>query len=311
MLCENEIVLSIVLRVVGGKPFVRRNLSCLAPQIKDRPIEVIVPYDSSIKCCGELKQDYPQVTFVFMGEVKTGAAKHTHAAAHELYDRRTAKGLRVARGEILALLEDYGIPKADWCDQVLYAHNLSHGVIGGAVEHEGKGILNWAVYFLDFGRYQLPLSEQPVQYLTDVNVSYKREVLESIREVWAEEYNEVAVHWALAKKGVLLWLRPQIVVSEDRGELFFADLIKERFAWGRLFGCMRARQMTFKSRLLYIFLSPGIPVVLLARMIANVFKKQRNWGQFILSLPLTIMLTSVWCIGELFGYITSRAYSGS
>jgi len=308
---KNSISLSVILGVVGGKPFVQRSLSCLAPQIKDRPIEVIVPYDSSIKCCGELKQDYPQVNFVFMGEIKTAAPKHTHAAAHELYDRRTAKGLGVARGEILALLEDYGIPKADWCDQILYAHKLSHGVIGGAVEHEGKGILNWAVYFLDFGRYQLPLSEQPVEYLTDVNVSYKREALESIREIWSDEYNEVAVHGALAKKDVLLWQRPQIVVSEDRGELSFSELIKERFAWGRLFGCMRERQMTLKSRLLYIFLSPGIPVVLLARMIANVFNKQRNWGQFIVSLPLTVVLTSIWCIGELFGYITCRAYSRS
>jgi hypothetical protein len=47
---DKKIVLSVILRVVGGKPFVERSLKALASQIKNRPIEVIVPYDSYIKC---------------------------------------------------------------------------------------------------------------------------------------------------------------------------------------------------------------------------------------------------------------------
>ena len=188
------------------------------------------------------------------------------------------------------------------------AHKLPYDIIGGAVEHTGRGIVNWAVYFLDFGRYQLPLSEGPAGYLTDVNVSYKRAALESVKAVWEQEYNEVAVHWALIKKGAILWRRPQIVVHQDRGSLSFIRQLRERFAWGNLFAAVRVREMTLPRRLLYIVLSPAIPIVLTARMAKKVFVTGRNRWRFVLSLPVFLSLGSVWCIGELFAYLSGRAY---
>jgi hypothetical protein len=255
----------------------------------------------------EVAQEFPEADFIDMGLVTTSALVGTHEAAHELYDRRTAAGLGVARGEIVALLEDYGIPQDDWCHNILEAHKLPYGVIGGSVDHSGRGVLNWAVYFIDFGRYQPPLREGPVSYLTDVNVSYKRDLLESVKRVWANSYNEVVVHWALAKRGAVLWLRPQMVVSEDRGDLAFADLARERFAWGRLFGAVRAREMTQPRRALYIILGPALPLLLLARMTRAVFGRSNAWSPFLIAFPVTVVLTLIWSIGELFGYVTGRA----
>ena len=307
---EDRIILSIILRIVGGMSFVHRNLSALVGQIKSPSIEVIVPYDSTVSGMEDIMRKFPQVRFFQMGYVKTNGSPETHAAAHELYDRRTAAGLKVARGEILALLEDYGIPDPDWYEQILAAHKLPYGVIGGSVEHKGRGLLNWAVYFIDFGRYQPPLVEGPVCYLSDVNVSYKRGALESVRDAWASEYNEVAVHWALAKKGEVLWQRPQIVVSEDRGQMSFLDSIRERFWWGRLFGSVRARHATSTARFLYILLSPVIPVLLFLRMIEKIIATRRNWDQFLRASPLIAVLTTVWSTGELIGYFTGRASPG-
>ena len=304
---EDRIELSVILRIVGGNSFVRRNLSCLVPQIEGRAIEVIVPYDSTVSGIDEIIRQFPQVQFVRMGRIETDASPGTHAASHELYDRRTAVGLKMARGKILALLEDYGLPGPTWCDQILDAHKLPYGVIGGSVEHGGRGVLNWAVYFMDFGRYQLPLVEGPVNYLTDVNVSYKRAVLESVKDIWAREYNEVAVHWALAKQGEVLWQRPQIVVYENRGQLLFKELTRERFWWGRLFGRIRARHATLTARILYVFLSPVIPGVLFVRMTKKIFGTWRDWDQFILASPLIVMLTIIWSTGELIGYVSGRA----
>jgi hypothetical protein len=244
-----------------------------------------------------------------MGVIKTDARPGTQGAAHEIYDRRAAKGLSVARGEILALLQDYGAPSPDWCDQVLEAHRLSYGVIGGAVEHTGRGLLNWAVYFLDFGRYQLPLEEGPTKYLTDVNVSYKRDVLESVRGLWTERYKEVTANWALAKKGVVLWQRPQIVVHQDRGKLQFSELLAERFCWGRLFGSIRTREVPFVVRMYYILVSPAIPLVLLARMARKVFSTGRNRRRFILCLLQVTVMTLSWSLGEFVGYTTGRESS--
>lgn len=306
----DKICLSIVLRIVGGPRFVRRCLSCLVPQAAHCPAEIILPYDSTVTGVEELKRDFPQVVFHDMGCVKAAGGLLSNAAAHDLYDRRTAAGLKIARGEIMALLEDYGVPDPDWCEQIIKAHRLPHGVIGGAVEHCGKGSLNWAVYFLDFGRYQLPFSEGPTNYLTDVNVSYKREALQSVKDLWRVSYNEVTVNWALAEKGTVLWQRPEIVVREDRGKLEFWGVIEERFSWGRLFACKRVESTSSLSRVLYIVLSPAIPAVLLARMATKALGARKNWLPFARALPFIVLFTLVWCIGEFVGYTTARTGIG-
>lgn len=307
MLDSPPITLSIILRVVGGAPFVRRCLDRLSAQTEDRPIEIIVPYDSSIPAISAVAREFPEVKFIDMGHVSTAAAPGTHAAAHELYDRRTAAGLAVARGEIVALLEDYGVPREDWCDNILEAHKLPYGAIGGPVDHCGSGILNWAVYFVDFARYQPPLQEGRVNYLSDVNVTYKRATLDAVKRIWANSYNEVLVHWALAKRGVDLWLRPQIVVCEDRGALQFAELVKERFAWGRLFGSIRAREMMQARRAVYIILGPALPMILLARMAKAALGRSQGWRPFLAAFPVTVLLTLIWSLGEVFGYVTGRS----
>lgn len=298
--------LSVIVTIVGGKIPVQRCLGRLVPQIEDRPIEVIVPYDSTASGIADLKRQFPQVRFWDMGVVKTDGKPGTQQAAHEIFDRRTAAGLNAARGDILALLQDYGAPDPDWCEQILAAHRQPYAVVGGAVEHEGKGSLNWAVYFLDFGRFQLPLREGPSEYLTDVNVSYKRAALESVRELWAERYKEVTINWALGRKGLVLWQRPQIVVRQDRGNLSFYPLINERYSWGRLFGCIRTREISPLMRLFYVLFSPGIPLVLLARTARKVFTGKRCRGRFLLALPYFCAVTFFWCLGEFVGYLTGR-----
>jgi hypothetical protein len=308
MASTDRVVLSVVLRIVGGKPFLRRCLKSLKKQIADGAIEVLVPYNRSVHDFAELKAEFPQFCFVETSRVQNSLPVVTPAAAHELCDRQTSKGIAASRGEIVALIEDTATPAMDWCKQILDAHRLPHATIGGAVEHAGCGVVNWAVYFLDFGRYQLPLSEGPAAYLTDVNVSYKRAALESVKDAWAETYNEVAVHRAFMRKGAVLWRRPQMVVCQDRGSLSFIQQLRERFAWGNLFAAVRVREMTLPRRLLYAVLSPAIPLVLTARMAKKVFVTGRNHWRFVLSLPVFLSLGSVWCLGELFAYLSGRAY---
>ena len=139
MSTEKETVLSVIVTVLGGAASLRRCLAHLTPQIGGRPIEVIVAYDSTQRSVDQLRIVYPQVVFLDMGVVPTGARLGTHAAVHELHGRCTAGGLKAARGRLLALLVDFGAPDPDWCDQVLASHKLPYGVIGGAVEHAGQG----------------------------------------------------------------------------------------------------------------------------------------------------------------------------
>lgn len=242
-----------------------------------------------------------------LGVIPTIAPAGSLSARHELFDRRAAAALNAARGGVVALLQDWGAPAPDWVRRVIAAHRaMPHAAIGGAVEHEGSGSLNWAVYFLDFGRFQLPLAEGPSAYLTDVNVSYKRTALEPLRELWRNRYNEVTINWRLRDRGETLWQHPAMIVWQDRGRLRLRDLIAERLSWGRLFGGARAHY-TGSRRWIYALAAPLIPAVLVGRAARNVFRSGgRNRVPFLKAQPQLWILATAWTAGEWLGYVTGK-----
>lgn len=296
--------LSIIVTIVGESELLINCLALLSQQANGKAIEILVPYDETCKTIASVREQFELVKFLNMGVIETKARPNTHTANHELYDRRRSYGLSHARGKIVALLDDSCNPNPDWCDQVLRTHRLPYAVIGGAVEHASNSPLNWAVYFQDFGRYQKPLNEGAVLHLTDINISYKRSSLEAIKDRWFDRYNEITVHHAFLQLGEVLWQRPQIIVCQNRGRLKFVDLLRERFAWGRLFGSARANSTSSGKRLLLIICSPGIFLLLLSRMAWKVIISRRNRCHFLVSFPLILPLTASWCLGELLGTIT-------
>jgi hypothetical protein len=300
-----RVALSVVIARAGGPSCVRRCLESLAPQIQERPAEVIVPYESTEPEVGRLELPSRKIRLLEVGKLQCTAPPDGPTALHEKHDYLLAKGLAAARGTILAVVEDTVVVADDWCREVLAAHQLPHGVIGGAVEHAGRSGINWAIYFLDFGRYQPPLREGAADYLTDVNISYKREALASVRPVWVESYNEVAVNWALARLGTVLWLRPQIVVWQDRGQMCFSRAVRERVAWGRIFARQRCRQISLAQRVLYLVACPVLPVLLIGRVAGKVLGSRRNRRDLLCAFPYLVVLASAWCWGEVLSYVTA------
>ena len=165
------------------------------------------------------------------------------------------------------------------------------------------------LYFCDFGKYQTrcPPGESP--FVSDANVSYKRSALESIRSTWQETFHETAVNWALASRGEKLTLSPKIIVYQNRGSLRLGNALKERFIWGRSYAATRGTLAGGSKRRSMRPSPPVLPLILLARMAANVLKKRRCIGAFLKALPLTATLTVSWSSGELAGYLTGRANS--
>ncbi len=303
---DSGLSLSIIVTIVSGKKQLFRCLNSIIPQVRKKSIEVIVPCDSSILYIDEIVSNFPDVKCLDIGEIKTHSPAGTCSAQHEFYDQRTVQGLKAARGKIVGLLHDYGNPDIDWCDQVQAAHKLPHSVIGGAIEHLGKGTVNTAAYYLDFGRYQLPLPEGPAAYLSDINVTYKKEALDSIKEFWEDRYVEVIVHWKLAERGETLWMSPEIVVNQDWGDLQLKRTMQERFAWGRLFASVRIKDKPLGWRLFLIFISPLIPFVILGRIILKAFRDGRNRKKLLSCLPQLFVVSYALAFGEMVGYTTGH-----
>jgi hypothetical protein len=267
-------------------------------------MEIVVPYDETVGSVDSLAAQFPSVRFVAMGSVATRRPERSHAGQHELYDRRRARGLAEARGELIAILEDRGIPRPDWAQTLHDLHELPHSVIGGAIDNAVDRPLNWAVFFCDFGRYQLPLAPRPARFVSDINICYKRGALDSAQELWKDRYHETTVHWAMLRAGHTLFLDPRPVVEQRREALKLGALLRERFHWGRLFAYTRVRECGTARRIVLALASPLLPLALFVRTSATQLRKRTRLGRFLIAAPAVMLLLIAWSLGEAVGYVT-------
>lgn len=300
---NDQLQLTVVITVVSGKEGVRRCLTALMPQIDFAEMEVIVPFDEESKAIGELAAEFPSVNFYFV-KISAALSGSAYVREHRLFDRRRAAGLQVSRGRIVAMTEDHALPAPDWCREILKAHESSQSaVIGGAIENGIDRPLNWAWYYCDFGRYGRPFADRVVEYVSDVNVSYKRSALMEIYEVWRHAYHETTVHWALRDRGVKLELNEKIAVFQHRPKISLKSAWLERIAWGRIFAETRSRRLNILQRFGFAAGTIFLPFLLNLRIIGKMLLQQRTARQVAFTLPFAAFLLTGWSLGEFWGYL--------
>jgi hypothetical protein len=297
--------LSVVVAVVEGESGLKRCLKGLSEQVDPPSMEILVPLDDSISDAEALVDEYPGVRVIDMGAVTTRSDMRHEGGRHELYARRRAAGLEAARGTVVALLEDRVVPRPEWSRTVVDAHHGDHGrgVIGGAVENGVDRLLHWAVYFCDYGRYQLPFAAGAREYATDVNVSYTRAALAATKDLWLDGYEETAVNWALSREGRRPYLVPDVVVDQIRGAMRLSDLLAERFRWGWAFSAGRSAQLRWPSRFARAILAPVLPPLMWIRLFRQRVERRRGLRRFLEATPAVILLLAAWAAGEAVGYL--------
>lgn len=300
--------LSVVVTVVDGRGALERCLTALAQQEGKPDLEIIVPYDATVTGVPDLAARFPGVNFLALGTVPTEKPWDGPEGQHELFDRRRAAGLKAATGDLVAILEDRGVPRVTWARAMLALHERQQDlVIGGAIENGKDALLNRAVYACDFGRYQLPFEAGPREYVSDVNICYKRRALEETRELWQERYHETTVHWALMRAGHRLLLSPEPIVDQMREGLTLSRALQERIGWGRLFAFTRAREVSLGRRLLMAAVTPLLPAILFLRHLRVYLAKGHPALPFLAASPAIVLLLVAWSVGEFLGYVSGKA----
>jgi hypothetical protein len=309
----NDPVLSVVVAIVSdttGHPDTAHLEPCLEALQRqaDAPaMEIVVPYHPSTSGIAEAQRRYPEVRFLEVSDLKTYSGQ---GGSREHHDELRARGLAVARGKVIALIEDHGLAAPGWAQSLLEAHKGHFAGVGGAIENGIDVPLNWAVYFCDFLRYQNPLPAGESWLASDANVAYKRTALESIHPIWREVFHEASVNGALRARAEKLALAPGAIVYQHRQGLHFGGAMKERFVWGRSFAATRAGLAGGSRRAFWAVFSPLLPVLMMARMTMMAAQKKRTFGAFLRAMPLTASLAVSWSCGELTGYLTGRANAG-
>jgi hypothetical protein len=296
--------LSAVVTVVEGGSALVSCLESLSAQTGSPDLEIIVPFDDAVPEVARLAERFPHVRFIDNGSITSRSSRNAFDE-HALYERRRAAGLRAARGTLAALLEDRGCPRRDWAATVISLHERTPApAIGGVVEHGGRGALRWALFFSDFGRYQPGVPEGAVEYLSDVNISYKRDALDAVRHLWEESYQESTVNWALRRAGHELRLTHAPVVVETRAQARLLPVMRERMHWARIFAHVRGREAPSRAACLaWAAVTPVLPLVLFVRHLRREIRLRRHLRDFALASPALVLLLHCWGFGEWIGYV--------
>lgn len=290
---DSNTQLSVVIVTLGGRDYIPSCLAALKEQIDVPDVEIIIPCDERIYDLDSLRSKYPSVQFVPVPGRKT-------------YAELRAIGFHTAKGAIVALTEDHCMPEPHWCANIIKEHEKPYAAVGGPVDKEGKDtILNWAIYLNDFGRYMSPMKEGNASYLTDCNVSYKRNILYEIPELWRDEFHETTVNWELQNRGYTLHLSPEVKVFQQRS-LSYRFAFRERYAFGRLFASTRVAATSAIKRMLYATFSFLLPALFVLRVAKNVLIKKKAIGRFIIAIPSIAFLGIAWAWGEFLGYLTGK-----
>jgi hypothetical protein len=286
---------SVSIGVVGicGVSHLARCLEALTAQRDAPPFDVTVVYDPHLGDVPVLAGRFPHVRFI-AAEGEPAPVALASRVVHE------------TKGDILLLTEDSCCPDPGWVRSLCDVSQRDRAACGGTVDVDaGVPPVEWAFYYVDFFRYMPPVRTGPHPALTVCNVAYRREHLEAIRPIWQDRFHETVVHEALRHRVGPLWLSeaPRVTV---RRRVTFRDAVRERYVFGRLFGCKRLESCGFLPRVYYSLLAPVLPVLLLGRMTRRALAAPGRRVAFARALPALVTLVFAWAWGEWLGSVTRR-----
>ncbi|MBW8041926.1 MAG: glycosyltransferase [Planctomycetes bacterium] len=289
--------LSVIIAAFNNISLLKQCLTSLKGQWERRDTEVFVAtnYRDGVKQM--LERQFPQV-------------KHLCFSAETTVPELRTQGILHTTGEIVVLTEDHCIFDNHWCSEIKKAHESSYPIIGGCVENASERLLDWAVYFHDYGKYMLPNSAGVVKTLSGINVSYKRLFLNRIEDTFRKGFFETFIHSKLTKEGDPLYLAPSAIVYHNK-----SYKIKEAFTQcyhhGRSFGAMRISSASFFKRLSFVLGSTILPLLLPLRIALGILKKGRHIKELLLSFPCLVLLMTSWSYGEFCGYLCGEGGSAA
>ena len=128
-------LLSVVVAIVSDttdRPDASHLEPCLAALMQQAgapAMEIIVPYHPAVEGIAGLRNQHPDVRFLEVPDLRTYTGR---GGNREHHDELRARGLAQARGSLVALIEDVGIPARDWSARVVEAHHQPFAAVRGA-----------------------------------------------------------------------------------------------------------------------------------------------------------------------------------
>ena len=285
--------ISVIVASYGAGGTIGACLSSLRRQETPVEFEVIV-VDSSPdeEAANVVAESLPEARLLRFGERKfAGEARNL--------------GIAEARGDVIAFIDADCTASETWVEEIARAHAAPVWAVGGAIGNGNpENRVGWAAYFVEFSQWMPGLPAGWRDDIAGANMSYKKETFRRFGHFIEGTYcSDTDFHWRLGEGGHRLWFAPGVVVYHRN----IADLRRflcHEYEHGRAFARVRTCRKGFPwlVRLVYVVLSPLIPVVLLCKIAAFHLRNRRYLGRFLVALPLVVLGLAAWSLGEGTGY---------
>ncbi len=299
---EDTPVLSVVIASVNGFPMIEECLASLGAQNGQTSVEAIVVDATGEPTARLIRQRFPWVKLIAVPERLT------------IPQLRTV-GLRHAKGEIVAIIEDHCIADRHWCEALVKAHR-DHPecvAVGGAVENGScTRLVDWAVFFCEYSTYMLPVPWGTVEDIPGNNASYKRRAFERIanlEDLLSRGFWESTLHQELRARGDRFLSDPSVVVYH-RKRFGFRYFLSQRYHYSRSYAGRLALDASWPRRVLRSAAAAALlPPLLLGRIGGRVLRKRRHLRELVFAAPLLVIFTAAWAVGEAVGSVLGPGQS--
>lgn len=237
---------------------------------------------------------------------------------HKLYLIRTdscsvpekrAIAVSAAKTEWIALVEDTCAVSDTWrsgCEEIM-ACKKAHAGSGPVFLGRSLSAPARALYCSDYSNFLASVSEQKTgnlktemlqsDTLPGVNLLYRCDTVK--RYITNEGLIESEVNRRMSKDGYKLYIHKDLTVI-----LLHADdnslKLRSRFLHGRLYGGLRAREMTIGQRILRIMSCVLLPAILSYRSLRSLARDRRKIAATALYI---VAFETAWSCGEFTGYL--------
>ena len=213
-----------------------------------------------------------------------------------------AQGIRAARADWIAVIEDHVIVPPGWARALLDAADADHPVVAGSVRNAAtQTLLDQACFLTEYSAALPPLPAGPSDGLVGNNVIYAAALLREHDAVLDAGRWEDHLHQKLRDSGVVLECRPEICVGHKK-HYSFMEYFTQRYLYSRSYAGMRAAEASRARTLVLGALSLALPPLLFARTLRNILAKGGHTATLIKSLPLIAIFCCSWAVGEAVGY---------
>jgi len=239
---------------------------------------------------------------------------HAAVTVHPVREARSfndirARAAEIARGEVVAFLEEHIFVVPGWLDAIIRGFRAGHGGVGGepGALNPGRGISD-AITLMNYGYFRPTPTPRTYHMLPGHNSAYRRDLLLSFGDLLPVLLSsEVLLGWKIVEKGHTLLL-DRAAKFLHLNEEALAMISVGYYYWNRSFGENRAKvyKWGWWRRILQGVATPLVPVVRYIKYLAHFWQNDRQ------SVPILFRYTGVFlyaqaaaalgmAIGALFG----------